>query len=71
MVLFGGARAAGFLDQASFDAATSRVEEAAVHALRVGVRIRAPAMILYTSGTSSHPKGCLISHEAITREAAE
>jgi fatty-acyl-CoA synthase len=26
-------------------------------------------MILYTSGTSSNPKGCLLSHEAIVREA--
>jgi fatty-acyl-CoA synthase len=26
-------------------------------------------MILYTSGTSANPKGCLLSHEAICREA--
>jgi fatty-acyl-CoA synthase len=27
-------------------------------------------MILYTSGTSANPKGCLLSHEAICREAS-
>ncbi|OAN56478.1 AMP-dependent synthetase [Sphingobium sp. TCM1] len=45
------------------------VEEADIHQARICVRVRDPAMILYTSGTSSNPKGCLISHEAITREA--
>jgi fatty-acyl-CoA synthase len=28
---------------------------------------RDPAMIMYTSGTTSHPKGCLISHESLVR----
>ena len=26
-----------------------------------------PAMIMYTSGTTSHPKGCVISHESLVR----
>ncbi|TVV77188.1 AMP-binding protein [Sphingomonas solaris] len=70
MVLFGGRQAPGFVDQAMFDTAAATVTPAEIHRLRVGVRVRAPAMILYTSGTSANPKGCLISHEAITREAA-
>jgi fatty-acyl-CoA synthase len=28
-----------------------------------------PAMIMYTSGTTSHPKGCLLSHESLVRTA--
>ncbi len=28
---------------------------------------RDPAMIMYTSGTTSHPKGCVISHESLVR----
>ena len=36
---------------------------------RIGVSVRDPGMILYTSGTSANPKGCLLSHEAMTRGA--
>jgi fatty-acyl-CoA synthase len=28
---------------------------------------RDPAMIMYTSGTTSHPKGCVISHQSLVR----
>ena len=70
LVLFGGREAPGFIDQDAFDAAAATVAPDEIHRLRVGVRIRAAALILYTSGTSANPKGCLISHEALTREAA-
>ena len=33
------------------------------------VSVADPAFILYTSGTSANPKGCVITHESITREA--
>ncbi len=69
LVLFGGGKATGFLDQAQFDAASASIGDAEIHRTRLGVRIRDTAMILYTSGTSANPKGCLLSHEAITREA--
>ena len=29
--------------------------------------VRDPAMLMYTSGTTAHPKGCLISHESLVR----
>lgn len=70
LVLFGGRQAAGFVDQAGFERAARAVDEEAVHRARLGVRLRDTAMILYTSGTSANPKGCLLSHEAICREAA-
>jgi fatty-acyl-CoA synthase/long-chain acyl-CoA synthetase len=70
IVLFGGAGSAGFVDHATFDAAASAIDEQDVHRRRLGVRLRATAMILYTSGTSANPKGCLLSHEAVVREAS-
>jgi fatty-acyl-CoA synthase len=52
-----------------FVAGAERVASAEV-ALRQGrVRLRDPAYIMYTSGTESHPKGCLLSHEALVRNA--
>jgi fatty-acyl-CoA synthase len=70
LVLHGGKKASGFIDQTGFDTAANCVSENAVHAARLGVRVRDTCMILYTSGTSANPKGCLLSHEAICRESA-
>lgn len=70
IIMLGGRSAPGFVDQATFDAAIDKVDEAAIHASRMTVRVRDTAMILYTSGTSANPKGCLLSHEAVTREAS-
>jgi fatty-acyl-CoA synthase len=70
LVLHGGKNAPGFIDQNGFDAAAEPISKNAVHAARLGVRLRDTCMILYTSGTSAHPKGCLLSHEAICREAS-
>ena len=32
-----------------------------------GVRVRDPAIMMYTSGTTAQPKGCPLTHEAIVR----
>jgi fatty-acyl-CoA synthase len=69
VVLLGGNSAAGFVDEARFVGGTTGTNDAAVHKARLGVRLRDTCMILYTSGTSANPKGCLLSHEAIVREA--
>ena len=34
------------------------------------VAIRDDGIVMYTSGTSAHPKGCRLSHEAVVRTAA-
>lgn len=59
----------GFVSLTSFDTEAAATPDTTIHAARIGNRLRDPAMILYTSGTSANPKGCLISHEAVTREA--
>ncbi|HEX4281308.1 MAG TPA: AMP-binding protein, partial [Solirubrobacteraceae bacterium] len=38
-----------------------------VEALQRRVAVRDPAMLMYTSGTTANPKGCLISHESLVR----
>jgi len=70
IVLLGTTRRPGFVDQARFEEAAATVDMAEIHRRRLGVRVRDTAMILYTSGTSANPKGCLLSHEAVTREAS-
>ena len=70
LILFGDKQAAGFVDQAGFELAAAQIDDEAVHRARLGVRLRDTCMILYTSGTSANPKGCLLSHEAICREAS-
>lgn len=70
LVLNGGKQATGFIDQQAFDGAAQSVDESLVHDARLSVRLRDTCMILYTSGTSANPKGCVLSNEAISREAS-
>jgi fatty-acyl-CoA synthase/long-chain acyl-CoA synthetase len=69
IVLMGRSRPAGFVPQREFDTAARTVPESDVHAARLGVRVRDVALMLYTSGTTANPKGCLITHEAQVRNS--
>ncbi len=69
VVLFGKGQRPGFVSEAEFTAAGEAVPEARVHETRLRVRVRDVALMLYTSGTTANPKGCLITHEAQVRNS--
>ena len=70
IVLFGGSSAAGILDQQQFDVLAENGDLQKLHLKRLQTRLGSTALILYTSGTTANPKGCMISHEAIVRNSA-
>jgi fatty-acyl-CoA synthase len=61
--------APGFLTRAEFERAGADVPVERVKELQRRVRVRDIALLMYTSGTTARPKGCLLTHEAITRQA--
>jgi acyl-CoA synthetase (AMP-forming)/AMP-acid ligase II len=65
-IAFGGSYD-GFLDRAAFEAAAVDVDPEEVHRLRRAVCLRDEAMMMYTSGTTADPKGCVLTHEALVR----
>jgi fatty-acyl-CoA synthase len=69
IVLLGKTLAPGFVSEADFDAAVAERTELQVHESRVSVRVRDIGLMLYTSGTTANPKGCLITHEAMVRNS--
>ncbi|SFV02643.1 class I adenylate-forming enzyme family protein [Pseudoduganella namucuonensis] len=70
VVLRGGERA-GCVGRADFVRLAARVDDDVVERARCRIRLRDPALIMYTSGTTANPKGCVLAHEAVTRGPAE
>ncbi len=70
-VLLSGEDRPGFLGRTGFDDVARAVDDAVVDDLRRRVRVRDVATMLYTSGTTANPKGCMLSHEAMTRGSVE
>jgi len=69
LVLLGSSRVPGFLTELEFARHADGVAEDRVHETRLRVRLRDIAIMLYTSGTTANPKGCLLTHEAMVRNS--
>ena len=66
-VMLGASSPVGFLDRAALDARASTVSPDTISRAADTVRVRDPAIMMYTSGTTALPKGCALTHEAIVR----
>jgi fatty-acyl-CoA synthase/long-chain acyl-CoA synthetase len=69
VVLYRSGDRPGLVSEKDFDAAADRIPELEVHKTRLRTRVRDVALMLYTSGTTANPKGCLITHEAQVRNS--
>ncbi|MFK7886718.1 MAG: class I adenylate-forming enzyme family protein, partial [Gammaproteobacteria bacterium] len=69
VVSLSGDDVAGHVGRAQFDALAANIDEDEVHVRRLQTRLGSTALILYTSGTTSNPKGCMISHESMVRSS--
>ncbi len=69
MVLLGKKAEPGYVGQKEFVKLGAAVDEDSVHRARLGVRVRDVGLMLYTSGSTANPKGCLITHEAMVRNS--
>jgi fatty-acyl-CoA synthase/long-chain acyl-CoA synthetase len=71
IVLLEGEAIAGFTSREQFAHAAEAVPAERVDEARQRTRIRDTAIIIYTSGTTANPKGCMLTHEALTRGPVE
>ncbi|HSV71676.1 MAG TPA: class I adenylate-forming enzyme family protein [Methylibium sp.] len=71
LVLMRGAHRTGFIAPSAFAQVAATIEPRAVDAARGRVCVRDTGLVIYTSGTTANPKGCMLSHEACTRGPVE
>lgn len=71
VVLVRGQGVDDILGREAFLAFADEIDAPTVDRVRQCVRVRDPALIIYTSGTTANPKGCVLPHEAVTRGPVE
>ena len=71
VVLFGAKTTPGVLAGSRFERLAEETSEDVVATLRSQVAVRDVALMMYTSGTTANPKGCPLTHEAVSRTALE
>lgn len=67
LIMLGESSPDGFVDRHAYTLSGESVPVADVHRARNRVRLRDEAMMMYTSGTTADPKGCVMTHEALVR----
>jgi fatty-acyl-CoA synthase len=69
IIAFGELLAPGFSPASELERAGAGVDAEAVRARQRTIETLDTAMIVYTSGTTAKPKGCVLNHEGLTRTA--
>lgn len=71
IVHLGDKPAPGTMTAAEFQRRALTVPMVEAGRRRANVRVRDLGLLLYTSGTTSNPKGCMLTHEAMVRNGIE
>lgn len=71
IVLLEGDAPRGFTSRETFANIAASIPNERVDEARRRTRLRDTAIVIYTSGTTADPKGCMLTHEAVTRGPVE